>query len=148
MPNWCNNTVTFMHDDPSKLNDVVTAFQEGNLFEHFVPVPESDDCSDYWGTKWDVRGGEIIDQSEDGITLIFDTAWSPPIYFYDAMCQQDFNVEATYFEPGMCFVGQYEDGETDHYEYTDLESLDDLPEELVESYGIREMMEEWEEDSE
>jgi hypothetical protein len=136
-----------MHNDPSKIQEVADAFEKKELFQHFVPTSgEYGDCVDTWGTKWDACGGEIVDQSEDGITLIFDTAWSPPIYFYDGMVEQEFSVEASYFEPGMCFVGRYEDGETDHYEYTDIESLDDIPEELVECYGIREMMEEWEDE--
>ena len=145
MPNWCSNTVTFMHDEPAKLKEVAAAFENGDLFEHFAPAG-NDDCSEVWGTKWDACGGEIVDQSDDGITLIFDTAWAPPTLFYEAMVEQGFNVEATYFEPGMCFVGKYEDGDEEYYEYTDIDSLDEIPEELVECYGIREMMEEYDEE--
>jgi hypothetical protein len=42
----------------------------------------------------------------------------------------------------MCFVGQFIDGSDEYYEYSDLESLDDIPESLVDDYGIREMIEE------
>lgn len=39
MPNWCNNVVTISHNDPAQIKRVMDAFQNGALFNEFVPVP-------------------------------------------------------------------------------------------------------------
>ena len=44
----------------------------------------------------------------------------------------------------MAFVGRFADGEDESYEYTDLASLDDIPDEIVDNWGLREQMEEYE----
>jgi hypothetical protein len=41
MPNWCQNTVTFTHQDATQLNRLVEAGNSGKLFNEFVPVPKS-----------------------------------------------------------------------------------------------------------
>ena len=41
MPNWCNNTVELYHDDPAMIERARKAFDEGNLLNEFIPVPES-----------------------------------------------------------------------------------------------------------
>lgn len=38
-------------------------------------------------------------------------------------------------------MGRFIDGEDEYYEYSDLESLDNIPEELVEHWGVRDRME-------
>lgn len=143
MPNWCNNVVTLMHDEPEKLKEVAKAFDDEKLFAHFVPVAEESvyTQSEAWGTKWDV-GGDVIDLSDDGITLSFDSAWSPPIAFYEAMEKLGFSVEASFCEWGMEFVGRYVDGELEEY------GFDDMPSELDEEWGISETREMWEEENE
>jgi len=58
-------------------------------------------------------------------------------------------VTASYLEEGMQFVGQFVDGEDDYYEYTDLESLEDIPESLVEEWNLvdsLESREEWDDE--
>jgi hypothetical protein len=52
-----------------------------------------------------------------------------------------YKVTARYLEEGLQFMGQYIDGEDENYEYSDLESLDEIPEELVEHWGVRDRME-------
>ena len=49
-------------------------------------------------------------------------------------------------EEGMQFVGEFVDGDDESYEYTDLDSLDDIPESIVEHWNLREMFEEREND--
>ena len=58
---------------------------------------------------------------------------------------------SNYHEEGMAFVGKFEYGSNDSYEYSDLESLDDIPEDIVDEWNLREMLEdreEWDEDEE
>jgi len=40
MPNWCNNSVTFQHDDPAMIVRMKEAAAKGALLNEFVPVPE------------------------------------------------------------------------------------------------------------
>ena len=105
-----------------------------------------------WGCKWDIsNGGDDykIKKVDNGytVTLSFDTAWSPPINFYDKLVELEFTVDAMYYEPGVNFCGQYYDGSDETYELNDLSSedaRDQLPTELDETFGISEQMAEYE----
>jgi hypothetical protein len=44
----------------------------------------------------------------------------------------------------MQFVGKFSDGSDDYYEYSDSKSLNDIPEDIVENWNLRENLEEWE----
>ena len=79
-----------------------------------------------WGTKWDTGELGIDSYSSDHIQLSFDTAWSPPIRFYEELYEQmnadcedmgapDFHIRATYYEPGCDFTGVWEDGDDRQY---------------------------------
>ena len=104
-----------------------------------------------WGCKWNC---DAQDWSRDGdsISFWFDSPWGPPTELYSFICNDtDFDVEAGYHEEGMCFVGRFVDGEDESYEYSDVGSLDDIPEDIVEDWNLREMLEEradWEEEYE
>lgn len=102
-------------------------------------------CIENWGTKWNC---DAQDWSVEGdrITFWFDSAWSPPIALYNVIERDNiFEVEAGYLEEGMGFVGRYSGGFDDYHEFTDIESLDDIPEEIVEEWDLRTRMEEWDE---
>jgi hypothetical protein len=88
-----------------------------------------DFCVAEWGTKWEPRMDETIPFELDGhvLTMWFDTAWSPPIPIYHALEAMGFDVEATYIECGMGFVGHYRAG-TDTTEDFDQFSTIDEPE--------------------
>jgi hypothetical protein len=106
-------------------------------------------CVANWGTKWDAYDVEIISERYDNdvaeLTLTFDTAWAPPTKFYDELLEQGFEVEAMYHEFGCQFCGHYTDG-TDHYvEYT-RETLEDIPEDIDEQFGITETIAEWDDE--
>lgn len=67
-----------------------------------------------WGTKWDVQGQDVqvfnhenlaIDKSR--VSLRFDTAWTPPVRFFEALSELGLTVEAFYAEEGMGFAGCY-----------------------------------------
>jgi hypothetical protein len=121
MPNWCVNNVTFSHDDPNKIVELKNAAQEGKLFEYFVPYDGEWDifwCSENWGTKWDASNIDIQHEDENSVDLWFETAWSPPIAFFNKLEEQGFNVSATYDEEGMAFIGEYSTENGDEcYEY-------------------------------
>ena len=111
---------------------------------------------DNWGCKWncDANDWNVTEYSgtEESLTFWFDSPWGPPTELYRWIVENtDFNVFAGYHEEGMCFVGRFEDGEDESYEYDDLDSLDNIPEDIVEDWNLREMLEEraeWEEDEE
>lgn len=147
MPNWCSNTLVLTHVNPEMVTRAADAIERGALFEEFVPLGEWDynEAVAKWGTKWDASNLDIIDRYENSVSASFDTAWSPPIYVYDALLAQGFEVHASYFEPGMGFVGRYIDGVDEEYE-VDPDDMSDIPEDLMEAWGIAEMYEDWNED--
>lgn len=151
MPNWCGNTVTIRGED-DVINRVEQHLKNTNgksFFDAFVPPCPNDNWYEYnvenYGCKWNCDAYEW-ERSGDSIFITFDSPWAPPIQLYETMEEQGLAVDASYSEPGCAFVGRFVDGEDEYYEYTDIESLDDIPEELVESWGLREMMEEWDHD--
>ena len=181
MPNWCGNTLTISHEDPAMITRAVEAFDRGEFFNEFVPVPPDlqitsspgtqdqdlrsayevnkdkfgyetwyDFCCNEWGTKWDVGDSQGI-QSHDPCELIvyFDSAWSPPIAFYQALENLGFTVYAQYYEPGCGYAGIYDEHGDNYYELTEMTSdevRDAIPPELDDAFGISESMAEWEEE--
>ena len=107
-----------------------------------------DYCVNEWGTKWDVGAdGNPAQDIPGGLSLGFESAWSPPTTAYDKLTEQGFRIRAMYFEPGMAFAGIWEDGIDDFYEYGGLDSAgiaEELPVELDEAFGISESVAEWE----
>ena len=159
MPNWCANHLTLRHADPNMIAKVAEGWNKGELFQTLVPMPEElkgttspsdntnhelidkhgydnwyDWCVNNWGTKWeaDADSGDIAEQSEEEIVLVFDTAWSPPIELYVNLEEQGYDVKAYYFEPGMMFCGMYEDGDDDCLKI----GVDEIPEELEDIFDI------------
>ena len=39
MPNWCQNGVTFTHEDPAMITRIADAYKEDRLFKEFFPCP-------------------------------------------------------------------------------------------------------------
>lgn len=140
MPNWCYNSLTVSHSDPAQIERFIKAAAEGNLFAEFVPLNENNEW-DYnsavekWGTKWDIHESDFSSLDPNQCSGSFDTAWAPPVEFYNHIVEQGFTVDAIYHEPGMEFAGIYstETGdETFNYDFSDPNWRDDYPEELVE----------------
>ena len=169
MPNWCNNSIT-VKGDVESINKFEKFLDEKNgkeWFDFILPCPEelknteasfhkpsneelvkkyghSDWYSwslEKWGCKWNCDAQDW-ERDDDTITFWFDSPWGPPITLYEEMEEQGFNVEAYYHEEGMAFVGKFttEYG-NDNFEYSDLDSLDDIPEDIVDYWGLREMLE-------
>lgn len=126
MPNWCWNYAVFTHEDKDKIEMLDSVFSSGNLVleEMKVDLPLRDWICEDWCRN-----------SENEIQMTFDTAWSPPIEFYEHMVKEGFKVHAEYHESGMGFVGSWNDEEGDDYwEYIEIfekyhdEWRDNIPE--------------------
>ena len=106
---------------------------------------------DNWGTKWNCDAQDwmkIENPSEDqaSVTFWFDSAWSPPTALYEFIeSNSEFIVTASYLEEGMSFVGQFSGGMDECYEFSDLYSLEEIPEELVDEWNLVELVEQNEE---
>jgi hypothetical protein len=118
------------------------------------PIEESENWYNWnasnWGTKWDVNV-EISEDTGESITLVFDSAWAPPIEFYNTMVEQDYQVLAYYNEEGMAFAGIYDSGEDMYFEYGDLSAddiEDELPSDLNEMFNIASNKADWESEQE
>jgi hypothetical protein len=161
MPNWCQNVVTISHEDSTKLNIIHTAVaNENNLEESFFnllvprPIEESENWYHWnlenWGTKWDVKV-EISEYTDNSITLVFDSAWSPPIQFYDKLVEQGYSVLGYYNEESMEFAGIYNNYDDETFEYGDMSAddiEDELPSDLNEMFNIAGNRADWESEQE
>lgn len=146
MPNWCMNQLKIEHDDPAMIERFTKAFGKGRTCNEFLPKPEGlgdgwwDFCVSNWGTKWDF-GGEAARQEPSGPTKFhcsFETAWSPPIGLYRELERLGYRLDATYFEPSMCFCGEFKDGQDNFVEYR---SKDMIPRRIWKDYDCEEMFE-------
>jgi hypothetical protein len=105
-----------------------------------------------WGTKWDVDCQDV--QVEDdglAVSTYFDSAWSPPMGIAEELMNRGFEVTLHYYEPGMGFVGKWEDGYDDYYELSGLDSSTvtaAIGNELDDFWGISESMAEYEAENE
>lgn len=114
---------------------------------------------DNWGCKWncDANDWRVEDYDDENLSIKFwfDSPWGPPENLYQSISDgkfgEDLNVFAEWHEEGMAFIGRFEYGSGESYEYSDLDSLDNIPDDLLENWNIREMLEEraeWEEEDE
>lgn len=108
-------------------------------------------CLNHWGTKWDVGDEHMLTMDDDGLgfSASFDSAWAPPVAAMEQLVEDGFSVTLDYNEPGMGFVGRYEDGDDQHYDYGDLDSKEvrnHIGEELDDFWSISESMAEWEDE--
>lgn len=156
MPNWCCNNlqITGKKEDINRIEEELAKSEGKNFFDIFVEPTKEDNADWYtynlenYGCKWNCDADEWW--TDDGgdmmtITISFQSPWGPPIALYEKIDSEGMSVYAQYLESGMCFVGEFANGCDECYEYDNLESLDQIPEELVDSWGLREMLEEEEE---
>ena len=154
MPNWCNNTLTLTAASKKEAEELFQHLKKEDdegwtFFSFFVPEDWDEDNwywsrVEAWGTKWDASIADVNWVSDTDVCLIFDTAWGPPIGVYEAAVEQGWGVHATYYEPGMGFVGSFIDGDDEYYEYhscqTAEEIRDHIPDDLDDEYGISDWM--------
>lgn len=150
MPNWCYNQFTVVHEDQQMIERFVKAVEENKLLNEFIPMPkELEDTTspsrdtneqliekygynnwynwriDNWGTKWDISSGAVVELIGNEAFGSFSTAWSPPIPFFEALTDLGFDVNITYDEEGMGFLGIYNSVEGEIYqEYPNFEDPD------------------------
>ena len=107
-----------------------------------------------WGTKWEIGGnGDVAEIEDDGLSFSapFESAWSPPTAVCEALVEQGFEVTLYYYEPGMGFVGKWENGCDEYYEYSGENSKTiraAIGDELDDMFGISESMAEYEAEQE
>lgn len=102
-----------------------------------------------WGTKWDVSLESVERVDANTLTASFESAWAPPLEAYNRLLDLGFEIVAYYYEPGMAFVGKYDNGIDECYEYSGTDSKtvrDTIGEELDDYFGISESMAEWEDE--
>ena len=164
MPNWCSNTINIEGpaDKIRALWESAHSKQDAGLLEAMVPQGEwdYDRAVASWGTKWDIslEGLEFIDngQGRAMITGWADSAWAPPVEAFQTYANKndDVNMELKYFEPGMCFVGVWDNAGGAAY-YEDVSSLLETTEEedavlysLLEDFAVADWYETDEEEVE
>lgn len=129
MPNWCYNNVCVTHENPSKIVELAKTIEDGNTFEHFIPLPNGewdwDFCVNNWGTKWEICHPVIEVRHDQMLDFYFETAWSPPIGVFEAMKKQGYVIQAEYWEEGGFFVGKWDDGEDRCF------SPDEAPDDMI-----------------
>lgn len=173
MPNWCNNYLK-LEGSPGLIDRAKRAIERDELCNEFFSLPADlkdavtptqvgdeaaaearremygysnwyEFCVNEWGTKWDISGGVIQEEGDGYLIATFDTAWSPPIALMEKLEGHGFtSVCIDYFEPGMNFVGQWNNGCDECYEIDE-----NVPEEMDELWGISEMLaecKEWNEE--
>lgn len=144
MPNWCDNTARLYHPNKDRIdalyNELTRTDQETQPFQHLHPMPPEQEENWYmwhvenWGTKWDVTPDQFLRDDDNTIILYFQSAWAPPIELYKYLVNNGWQVEALYSEPGCGFVGRFVEGFDECYEYdlADLDSINEIPDELIE----------------
>jgi hypothetical protein len=129
---------SFFFPCPQELQDTVAGYMSGEEGEKLKKQEEynlekygSKNWYDWqisnWGTKWDpdVQHQTLYNNDNPGINVTsyecyFDSAWSPPIGFYNNLYELGYEVEATYNECGCDFIGWYHDGDDHCYGWGDI----------------------------
>ena len=141
MANLCDNNAYIAHQDSFQIEAVLKAIEDKKLFTTFVPVKEGETQSSTWGTKWDAFDLYVADSGIDGtdsfVQVSFNTAWAPPIEFYQAMENLGFTIVAHFSEPGMQFCGSFENGNEVNYDTS--EGIGDVPCEIIAMFGLEQV---------
>jgi hypothetical protein len=120
MPNWCFNHAEFAFPDKETYNKFILAVLDESLFATFAPLELDSDKTwsiekavEKWGTKWEpsewqnVEPTPFIESPEYIIIANFDTAWAPPIGFYEClMNDHNIQVNAMFHEGGEEIFGK------------------------------------------
>jgi hypothetical protein len=142
---------TFLHEFipcPKELLEAVANFEKN---EDMVAKHGYSSWYDFnianWGTKWDVSADNVEIADANTLTAGFDSAWAPPTNAYERLVDLGFEVTAYYYEPGMGFVGKFDNGYDDYFEIGGYDSTtvrEAIGEELDDYFGISESMADWE----
>lgn len=110
-----------------------------------------DFCVNRWGTKWEVDTKDSVDFDGQTVTASFDSAWSPPTGVYQALVDDGYDVVAYYYEPGMGYLGKFDNGFDETFEISGETSQtvrSVIGAELDDMFNISESMAEYEAENE
>lgn len=148
MPNWCMNNATIT-GPIDKLEALVEAIENNAMLEHMNPIGAWDygKATSAWGTKWEPNEVDYeLDTDNQTLALNFDSAWGPPTTAYEeAEKRLGVSITASFYEPGMCFIGSYDDLEEEVYnfDFEDEEWRDTVPQDLIDDWGLEDEYENW-----
>ena len=170
MPNWCLNKLTVTHEDKTMLDKLEKAYRDDWTIETFLPTPRDPNdptkligegesfginegqvqAGIIGGLQTGVQSG-ILDaktvmvwnqqEVDNELSMSFDSAWSPPLGFYERLVVLGFDVQASYFEPGMSFAGTWHNSVDNYYEG----NWSDFPEALQDEFSMHEYYDDMEE---
>ena len=138
MPNWCSNTLEIsgnkeqleifkqksiiksgMDVDIFVMDGLITMPEELAKVEDITPEEKAERIAKYgydnwydwrfenWGSKWDAQQPYITEE-ENGLTINFDTAWSPAIPYVKQVAKMfpDLIFDLYFMETGEWFAGR------------------------------------------
>lgn len=123
---WASCRPGYPAEDATSAEKVVAALdptieEQEFSFEVLVPKPEGlgDGWLDWaianWGTKWDVNDVFIRTEDQNSVRLLFSSAWSPPVAWFEKFVEKHpgWDASLVYAEQGNWFAGAVEflDGE-------------------------------------
>jgi hypothetical protein len=150
MPNWCSNSITIT-GPVEKIHALRAVSIDKGLLEAMAPLGdwEYDRAVEAWGTKWDISNeGLEYEDNGDGTATIggwADSAWAPPVEAFQTYsnANPEVTMELQYFEPGMAFIGVWDNTGGDAYWDKLDELLDTTAEEDPVLYGLLEDFNVW-----
>ena len=144
MPNWCMNSVQISGEEGT-LEKIKEAADNNRLLNFLAPLGQDWDYGlaiEKWGTKWDINEPYCDWDGEDTLQISFDSAWGPPLAAYDhAESTMNLEITASFYEPGMCFVGD-RDGSWE-FDFEDEDWADGIPQDLIVDWCLEEEYENW-----
>jgi hypothetical protein len=117
MPNWCFNLAEFTFPDKETYDKFILAIRDESLFATFAPLELDKDKTwslekavEKWGTKWEPTEWQTLERDIDDSIIMaatFDTAWAPPIGFYETLnTVHNIHVNAMFYEGGEEVFGK------------------------------------------
>ena len=119
MPNWCNNILEICGGSERDLAGVAALLVDNDTpFQSIHPLPDGEDAYSWrvthWGAKWDADCFDVNLHSDGTLSVVFDTAWSPPLGVMTRLAERfpSLSFRLFYEECGMAFTGcaSFEDG--------------------------------------
>lgn len=155
MPNWCENSVTLEHSNIDRVKELEQllksypnegsseeSYQKATLFGYYLPRPKNvhrGEIAEWnnkmWGTKCEPILISFQKDNDNTISILLDTAWSPPIGIYEYFVNNGWSVEALYHEPGYAFCGKFTNAKGDEcydYDTDDTDMMNKIPKDIVE----------------
>jgi len=153
MSNWCSNAFELI--GPTERIREFEAFLNSNngkdWFDFFRPCVEGEDWNSWpiqnWGCRWncDAQDWQVKfhDQNNLSIRFWFDSPEEPPIPLYEFIHKdQSLTIFGGYLNEDLGFVGKFENGFNDYYEYSDAESLNEIPQDVIDEWNLEDLYEE------